>query len=49
LFFGGRFRELAAPATGVHWGASLDCPELGWFTAASTFTSLHPHSSRAAS
>jgi flavin reductase (DIM6/NTAB) family NADH-FMN oxidoreductase RutF len=47
LFFGGRFRELAAPATGVHWAGSLDCPELGWFDASSSFTTLHPH--RAAS
>src|SRR3954451_20563573 len=23
LFFGGRFRELAAPVTGIHWGGSL--------------------------
>ena len=47
LFFGGRFRELAAPSTGVHWAGSLDCPELGWFDASSSFTTLHPH--RAAS
>jgi flavin reductase (DIM6/NTAB) family NADH-FMN oxidoreductase RutF len=49
LFFGGRFRELAAPRTGVHWGGSLDCPELGWFDATTAFPALHPHSSRAAS
>jgi flavin reductase (DIM6/NTAB) family NADH-FMN oxidoreductase RutF len=49
LFFGGRFRELAAPETGVHWGGSLDCPELGWFDASTAFTPLYAHSSRAAS
>lgn len=49
LFFGGRFRELAAPATGVHWGGSIDAPELGWFDASANFTPLHPHRSPAAS
>jgi flavin reductase (DIM6/NTAB) family NADH-FMN oxidoreductase RutF len=49
LFFGGRFRELAAPETGVHWGGSIDCPELGWFDATTAFTPLYPRSSRAAS
>jgi flavin reductase (DIM6/NTAB) family NADH-FMN oxidoreductase RutF len=49
LFFGGRFRELAAPATGVHWGGSLDCPEFGWFGATASFTPLHPRDARAAS
>ncbi|MCW2507613.1 MAG: flavin reductase [Modestobacter sp.] len=49
LFFGGRFRELAAPETGVHWGGSIDCPELGWFDASTFFTPLYPRSSRAAS
>jgi flavin reductase (DIM6/NTAB) family NADH-FMN oxidoreductase RutF len=49
LFFGGRFRELAAPETGVHWGGSIDCPELGWFDASTAFTPLYPRSSRAAS
>jgi flavin reductase (DIM6/NTAB) family NADH-FMN oxidoreductase RutF len=48
LFFGGRFRELAAPRTGIHWGGSMDCPDLGWFDA-TTFPVLHPSSSRAAS
>jgi flavin reductase (DIM6/NTAB) family NADH-FMN oxidoreductase RutF len=48
LFFGGRFRELAPPATGVHWAASLDSPELGWFGAHPSFTPLRPHRSRAA-
>ncbi len=49
LFFGGRFRELAAPSTGVHWGASIDCPELGWFDASTALTPLRPHRSRTAS
>jgi flavin reductase (DIM6/NTAB) family NADH-FMN oxidoreductase RutF len=49
LFFGGRFRELAAPATSVHWGASIDAPEFGWFDATTRFTTLHPHRPRAAS
>ena len=49
LFFGGRFRELAAPATGVHWSGSLDSVEQRWFDASSSFTPLHPHPSRAAS
>ena len=49
LFFGGRFRELAPPRTGVHWAGSLDSPELGWFDAASAFPALHPHTRRAAS
>jgi flavin reductase (DIM6/NTAB) family NADH-FMN oxidoreductase RutF len=49
LFFGGRFRELAPAATGVHWGGSLDSPELGWFNASTVFTSLRPHAHRAAS
>jgi flavin reductase (DIM6/NTAB) family NADH-FMN oxidoreductase RutF len=49
LFFGGRFRELAPPATGVHWGGSLDSPELGWFGPTSSFPALHPHTRRAAS
>jgi flavin reductase (DIM6/NTAB) family NADH-FMN oxidoreductase RutF len=49
LFFGGRFRELAPAATGVHWGGSLDSPELGWFDATTTFTPLRPHTRRAAS
>ncbi|MGZ8745349.1 MAG: flavin reductase family protein [Nocardioides sp.] len=49
LFFGGRFRELAAPATGVHWDGSLDSPELGWFDATTTFMPLRPLSRRAAS
>ncbi|MGY1625178.1 flavin reductase family protein [Geodermatophilus sp. SYSU D00965] len=48
LFFGGRFRELAAPATGVEWAASLDSPELGWFDAGANLTPLRPHRSRAA-
>ena len=48
LFFGGRFRELAPPATGVHWAASLDSPEFGWFGARASFTPLRPHRSRAA-
>ncbi len=43
LFFGGQFRQLAARATGVHWGGSIDAPELGWFDASATFTRLHPH------
>ena len=49
LFFGGRFRELAPPRTGVHWAGSLDSPELGWFDAASAFPALHPRTRRAAS
>jgi flavin reductase (DIM6/NTAB) family NADH-FMN oxidoreductase RutF len=49
LFYGGRFRELAPAATGVHWGGSLDSPELGWFDASTVFTPLHPHPHRAAS
>lgn len=49
VFLGGRFRELAPPVTGVHWGGSLDCPELGWFGAATSFTPLHPAGTRAAS
>lgn len=49
LFFAGRFRALAPPATGVHWGGSLDSPELGWFTSTSAFPALHPHTRRAAS
>lgn len=49
LFFGGRFRELAPPATGVHWGGSLDSVELGWFDATTSFTTLRRHDSRAAS
>jgi flavin reductase (DIM6/NTAB) family NADH-FMN oxidoreductase RutF len=49
LFFGGRFRELAAPATGVHWAGSLDSPEVGWFDASTAFTPLHSHEHRAAS
>jgi flavin reductase (DIM6/NTAB) family NADH-FMN oxidoreductase RutF len=49
LFFGGRFREMAAPATGVHWAGSMDSPELGWFDASTTFTPLHSHKHRAAS
>jgi flavin reductase (DIM6/NTAB) family NADH-FMN oxidoreductase RutF len=49
LFFGGRFREMAAPATGVHWAGSIDSPELGWFDASTAFTPLHSHKHRAAS
>ncbi|MGX5653278.1 flavin reductase family protein [Geodermatophilus nigrescens] len=49
VFFSGRFRELAAPATGIHWAGSMDCPELGWFDASTTFTPLHSHEHRAAS
>jgi flavin reductase (DIM6/NTAB) family NADH-FMN oxidoreductase RutF len=40
LFFAGRFRELAAPRTGVHWDGCLDSPELGWFDASTPLTSL---------
>ena len=42
LFFGGQFREIAAPLTGVHWGGSIDCPEMGWFDAGTAFTALRP-------
>jgi flavin reductase (DIM6/NTAB) family NADH-FMN oxidoreductase RutF len=49
LFFCGLFRELAPPVTGVHWAASLDSPEFGWFDAGSAFPALHPHTRRAAS
>lgn len=49
LFFGGRFRALAPPVTGVHWAGSLDSPEFGWFDAGSAFPALHPHTRRAAS
>ncbi len=49
LFFGGRFRELAPPETGVHWAASLDSPDFGWFGASTAFPALHPHTRRAAS
>ena len=49
LFFGGRFAELAAPATGIHWGGSLDCPDFGWFGDAVSFTPLNIRDSRAAS
>ena len=49
LFFGGRFRELAPPRTGVQWAASLDSPEQGWFDAGTAFPQLHPHAHRAAS
>jgi flavin reductase (DIM6/NTAB) family NADH-FMN oxidoreductase RutF len=49
LFFGGRFRELAPPATGVHWAGSLDSPEFGWFDAGTAFPALHSPSRRAAS
>jgi flavin reductase (DIM6/NTAB) family NADH-FMN oxidoreductase RutF len=49
LFFGGRFRELAPPVTGVHWAGSLDSPELGWFDATTTFLPLRPGAQRAAS
>jgi flavin reductase (DIM6/NTAB) family NADH-FMN oxidoreductase RutF len=49
LFYGGRFRGLAPAATSVHWGGSLDSPELGWFDAGTTFTALRPHTRRAAS
>jgi flavin reductase (DIM6/NTAB) family NADH-FMN oxidoreductase RutF len=49
LFFGGRFRQIAAPETGVHWAGSIDSPELGWFDATTAFTPLPPHKHRAAS
>jgi flavin reductase (DIM6/NTAB) family NADH-FMN oxidoreductase RutF len=49
LFFGGRFRELAPPRTGVHWAGSLDSPELGWFESGTTFLPLRPRGHRAAS
>ncbi|MGY1824634.1 flavin reductase family protein [Geodermatophilus sp. SYSU D00079] len=49
LFFGGRFRELAPTRTGVHWAASLDSPEQGWFDASTVFTPLHRGASRTAS
>lgn len=49
VFFSGRFRELAAPATGIHWAGSMGCPELGWVDASTTFTPLHSHEHRAAS
>jgi flavin reductase (DIM6/NTAB) family NADH-FMN oxidoreductase RutF len=40
LFYAGAFREIGPPETGTHWGGSLDCPEAGWFDAATTFTPL---------
>jgi flavin reductase (DIM6/NTAB) family NADH-FMN oxidoreductase RutF len=38
LFHGGTFRHLRPLETGVHWFGSADCPESGWFDAATTFT-----------
>lgn len=49
LFFGGRFREIGTPRTGVHWSGSIDSPESGWFDASTVFTPLRPHDRRAAS
>lgn len=43
LFFGGRFREIAELRTGVHWSASIDSPESGWFDASAVFTPLRRH------
>lgn len=49
LFFGGKFREIGPPRTGVHWSASIDSPENGWFDATTVFTPLRPHEHRSAS
>ncbi|WP_214366102.1 flavin reductase family protein [Pseudonocardia sp. H11422] len=47
LFFAGGFRELRPRETGVHWGGSIDCPESGWFDAATVFTPLRHHQTTA--
>lgn len=49
LFFCGKFREIGVPRTGVHWSASIDSPESGWFDASTVFTPLRPHEHRTAS
>ncbi|WP_199435532.1 flavin reductase family protein [Qaidamihabitans albus] len=40
LFFAGGFRDLAQLDTDTHWAASVDCPDLGWFGAATEFAPL---------
>lgn len=42
LFFAGGFRELGPRDTDAHWGASLDCPDAGWFSATTQFSPLRP-------
>ncbi|PWJ54139.1 NADH-FMN oxidoreductase RutF, flavin reductase (DIM6/NTAB) family [Quadrisphaera granulorum] len=49
VYHGGRFRELSALVSDVHWQGSMDSPSSGWFDASTTFTRLRPHLERAAS
>lgn len=42
LFYAGGFRELR-PHEKAHWAVSSDCPEIGWFDAATDFSPLWEH------
>jgi len=43
LFYRSTFHSLGAPSAQLRWSGCADDPEAGWFSATTSFTSMHTH------